>query len=152
MRDEYLGENSCICEKNATNFWHNSYIPLKEITDFLQENCDENSDNDYKTNFYGIPMNMYFRNGKTIQIKDTSKGTHYSGLCVKKCPYYTKCNEGLYSPFLSTDMTLHISGCRNKKIYFNLSSKDESGIKNNLQEVLGLFRDITLINNFKNIK
>lgn len=151
VRDEYLGENNCICEKNAKDFWNNSYIPLNEITNFLQENCDKYSYNNYKTNFYGIPMNMYFRSGKTIQIKDTSKGTHYSSLCVKECPYYNECNEGLYSPFLSTDMTLHISGCRNRKIYFNLKNKDVLVIKNNLQEILKLFRDITLKNNFKNV-
>lgn len=151
VRDEYLGENSCICEKNSMNFWNNSYIQLKAITDFLQKNCDKNSDNNYKTNFYGIPMNMYFRHGKKIQIKDTSKGTHYSSLCIKECPYYTKCNEGLYSPFLSTDMTLHISGCRNKKIYFNLKNKNKLVIRNNLEKILELFRDITLINNFKNV-
>lgn len=148
VRDEYLGENNCICERSAKDFWNSSYVPLNEINDFLEKNSNKCIDNNYKTNFYGIPMSLYYRNGKTIQIKDTSRGTHYSSLCVEECPYYNKCNEGLYSPFLSTDMTLHISGCRNKRVYFNLKDKNRIVIQNNLQELLKLFESTTLKNNF----
>ena len=100
VRDEYLLDNKCTCEQNAKEFWTSSYLPLNEIINFIEKNSKEFKGETYTTNYYGIPMKTYIRNGKTIQIKDTSKGTHYSNLCIKECSYYNKCNEGLYSPFL----------------------------------------------------
>ena len=67
-----------------------------------------------------------------------------SKVCIEECPYYSSCNEGLFSPFISVGEILHISGCKNKDLYYNLKEKSESEIKKVLDEILTLFENTEL--------
>ena len=51
---------------------------------------------------------------------------------AKKIAIITKkgeCREGVFSLFLSSNLVLHLSGCKNEKIRFNLNKCNDDEIK-----------------------
>jgi hypothetical protein len=91
-------------------------------------------------NCYGIPMSKYFRNENWIQVKDSCIGAKYSSYCKENCQYYRNgnCQEGVFNLFLSSNLTLHLSGCKNTAIYFDLNKCEELQIKKVFIELLNL--------------
>lgn len=144
IRDEYFGNNKSLNGKEAVAFGEASYISLESTTKYL-ENISNNSKEKYHMwNAFGIPRSGYFIGKQYVQVKDASKGAEYSKVCIEECPYYSSCNEGLFSPFISVGEILHISGCKNKDLYYNLKEKSESEIKKVLDEILTLFENTEL--------
>ncbi len=142
-QEEYFGENKNENKFNPKDFWSERYVSLESLKPFL-----ESISNEYKPEYhqwiaYGIPMSAYFRNGHMIQIKDSSKGACYSKIC-KTCKYYNDCQEGIFSPFLSSNLMLHMSGCKNESIHFDLKNSDEEYIRECFNKILNLYEDIHL--------
>lgn len=140
--EEYLQEDI-----DSEVFWSDSYLSFKYLIPCLERISDE-----YKPQYnqwisYGVPMSAYFRNGHMIQLKDSSKGANYSQICYEKCPYYKTCQEGVFSPFLSTNLVLHVSGCKNKDIHFELKGKDECYVRDSFYKILKLFEDVSVRKN-----
>lgn len=147
IRDEYFGTKNRLTGKEAIEFGKKSYVSLEDVTSYLDEISD-NSKSEYSIyNSFGIPRSGYFIGEQWVQVKDASKGAKYSKLCIESCPYYGMCNEGLFSPFISVGEILHLSGCKNKNLYYNLKGKNESEIKKDLTEILNLFEDTELRKN-----
>ena len=89
---------------------------------------------------HGIPMSSYFRGENWIQVKDSTRGANYSEFCIKECPFYQtgNCQEGVFSLFLSSNLMLHLSGCKNSAIHFDLNECDDNRIKKIFTDLLSI--------------
>lgn len=138
---EYLGNEEIIDGENAFEFWKNMFVPMKKFYCFLEE-ISESSNLDWTTQMIGkgngIPMSAYFRKENWIQVKDSTRGAKYSEFCKEKCEYYKKgeCTEGVFSLFLSSNLVLHLSGCNNKDIHFDLNKCNDDKIKTAFSKLL----------------
>lgn len=140
---EYLGNGKIVYGKEAFELWQNLFVPMKNFYCFLEE-ISKNSNSEWTTQMigkgHGIPMSAYFRDENWIQVKDSCRGAKYSELCKEQCVHYKKgnCQEGVFSLFLSSNLTLHLSGCKNKTIYFDLNKCEDEQIKRAFSKLLSL--------------
>ena len=147
IRNEYFGNNKKLEGKEAIKFGESSYTQLDSIIAYLEEISESSKENYHMWNSYGIPRSGYFIGSQWIQVKDSSNGAQYCKVCVQKCPYYKSCNEGVFSPFISVGEILHLSGCKNKDLYYNLKGKSEAEIEEALDKILTLFEETELRKN-----
>lgn len=114
---------------------------MRTFNDFLDD-ISRNSEEEWTTGLigkgYGIPMKAYFIGENWIQIKDSTRGARYSDFCMSKCQYYKNgnCQEGVFSLFLSSNLKLHLSGCKNESIQFDVSKYDNEQIREALKKLL----------------
>lgn len=140
---EYLGYENNVTGEDAITLWKKLFVPMKNFYSFLEE-ISNNSNSEWTTQMigkgHGIPMSAYFRNENWIQVKDSCRGAKYSEFCKEKCLYYKErnCQEGVFSLFLSSNLTLHLSGCKNSTIHFNLNKCEDEQIKKALLKLLSL--------------
>lgn len=138
---EYLGYDGKVQGKEAFALWKRLFVPMKNFYDFL-EAISNDSKSKWTSGFigkgHGIPMSSYFRGENWIQVKDSTKGAKYSEICMSKCNWFQKkaCREGVFSLFLSSNLVLHLSGCKNEEIHFDLNECDEMQIQKAFHELL----------------
>lgn len=144
IRDEYFGMSQKLNGKDAIMFGEESYVKLGGVTEYLEHISDSSKEKYHIWNGFGIPRSGYFIGNQWVQVKDSSKGSEYSNICIEKCPYYDSCNEGIFSPFISVGEILHLSGCKNKDLYYDLKGKSETEIREALGEILTLFESTEL--------
>lgn len=137
--EEYLGYDKKVTGKEALAMWETLFVPMNEFKEFLESISDKKNSN-WTTGFvgktHGIPMSSYFLGDNWIQVKDSSKGARYSQYCYNKCTNYRNCQEGVFSLFLSANLVLSFSGCKNRSIHFNLSGCDEEEIQKYIKNLL----------------
>ena len=140
---EYLGYDNYVSGEEAFSLWKKHFVPMSKFYDFL-EKISNNFESEWTTGLiakgHGIPMSSYFRGKNWIQVKDSMKGAKYSEMCIKECFFYKtgNCQEGVFSLFLSSNLILHWSGCKNSSIHFNLNDCDDNQIKSALINLLSL--------------
>lgn len=140
---EYLGYDNKVVGEEAFNLWKKFFIPMKNFYSFL-EDISSASKLEGTTGFigkgYGIPMSLYYRGENWIQVKDSTKGAKYSEFCMSECNYFKhgNCQEGMFSLFLSTNLILHLSGCKNQFIHFNLNECNNRRMKKAFVDLLNL--------------
>lgn len=144
IQNEYFGNNEKLDGEKAIQFGESLYAQLDSINAYLEEISENSKENYHMWNSYGISMGGCFIGNQWIQVKDSSKGAQYSKLCIEECPYYKSCNEGLFSPFISVGEILHLSGCKNKDLYYNLKNMSEVEIEEALERILTLFEETEL--------
>ncbi|MDR1583061.1 MAG: radical SAM protein [Prevotellaceae bacterium] len=142
IQDVYLGESRSSMINNPKKFWQTTYVSLTQIKPFLEKICDTYIDNFDEDSAFGIPMRAYKYKNQAIILKDSSKGAHFSKICKKGCKKYLECQEGIYVPFVSVGGVLHINGCRNEKLRWNLSNMTNEAMQAAFREVLALFDDL----------
>ncbi len=141
---EYLGYGSKVVEEEAYKLWKELFVPMKNFYNFL-EDLATHSKAEWTTDLIskgnGIPMSVYFRGDNWVQVKDSCRGAKYSEFCQKTCEYYKNgnCQEGMFSLFLSSNLTLHLSGCKNTGIHFNLKECDDVQIEEAFSQLLSYF-------------
>lgn len=140
---EYFGCCKKVEGKDAFKLWEELFVSMKNFYEFLEE-ISEDSKSDWTTKLigksHGIPMSAYFRGDNWIQVKDSTRGARYSEFCIKECSFYKNgnCQEGVFSLFLSTNLMLHLSGCKNESIYYDLNEQDDEQIKKAFENLLNL--------------
>lgn len=140
---EYFGYDCKVHGKEAFYLWKELFVPMNKFKLFLEQ-ISNNSESEWTTGVigkgHGIPMNAYFRGKNWIQVKDSMRGAKYSEFCIKECSFYQNrnCQEGVFSLFLSSNLMLHWSGCKNSSIHFNLNDCDYNQIKSTLIHLLSL--------------
>ena len=143
--DEYFQKET---EEEAGEFFNNSYQSIEDIKEFLKANTDRYQENFYMFVSTGIPMSGYFKGNQYIQVKDSNRGSSFSEKCVNECPYFNRCQEGMFSPFISNNAVLSISNCRNTALRWDLSKMDKEEMENSFQEIIKLFSNTKIYNNF----
>ena len=138
---QYLGYGSNkVVGEEAYDLWKKLFVPMKNFYKFLG-NIASNSKSEWTTSLiskgHGIPISSYFVGEKWIQVKDSTRGAKYSEFC-SECNYFKNgnCQEGVFSLFLSTNLVLHLSGCKNKSIHFDLNECDNRQMKKAFEELL----------------
>lgn len=140
---EYFGYSNNVKGEDALNLWKELFVPMSNFSEFLCE-ISSYSESDWTTQLiskgHGIPMSCYFRGNNWIQVKDSTRGAKYSEFCIKNCILYKtgNCQEGVFSLFLSSNLLLHLSGCNNNEIHFNLKGKKDRQIKKAFKDLLKL--------------
>lgn len=138
---EYLGYSSKVVGKEAFDLWNKLFVPMKSFYNFL-EDISSDSKSEWTTGLiskgYGIPMSSYFRGENWIQVKDSTRGANYSKFCRSECEYFKhgNCQEGVFSLFLSSNLILHLSGCKNELIHFDLNECSNTQMKKVFEELL----------------
>ncbi len=143
VRNEYLGYGKKFHDEDAVNFGQSMYQELSELKNYLESVSTKSQKKHYVSNANGIPMSGYFFGTQWVQVKDSSKGAMYAKEC-KMCSYYDTCYEGVFSPLLSVGEILHISGCMNSSLYYQLKGKSENEIKQAFEEILKVFESTEL--------
>ena len=139
IQDIYLGGSG-----TSENFWSVTYQSLTQFRPLLDRLCDTYKTEYWDDSAYGIPMGAYFYGKQSIILKDSSRGAHFSRVCMEQCPLYKQCQEGIYVPFLSVGDVLHINGCHNKQLRWYLKDMDDSQMDGAFAELLGLFKELTV--------
>lgn len=140
---EYLGYNNKVVGEKAFDLWKSLFVPMKNFYDFL-EDISSDSKSEWTTGLiskgYGIPMSTYFRGENWIQVKDSTRGAKYSEICMNECKYFKNgnCQEGMFSLFLSSNLILHLSGCKNELIQFDLNECNDMQMKKAFNKLLNL--------------
>lgn len=140
---EYLGCGGKAVGEEAFTLWKKLFVPMKNFYDFL-EDISNDSKSEWTTGLIskgqGIPMSSYFRGENWIQVKDSTRGAKYSEFCMRKCLYFKNgnCQEGVFSLFLSSNLILHLSGCKNNSIQFDLTEYSDKQIRQALEKLLCL--------------
>lgn len=138
---EYLGYGSKVVGKEAFSLWEKLFVSMENFYDFLDE-ISNYSKSEWTTGLIskgnGIPMSSYFRGKNWIQVKDSTREAKYSEFCMRECSYFKagNCQEGVFSLFLSSNLILHLSGCKNKFIHFNISEYNAEQIKHFFETLL----------------
>lgn len=144
--DEYFEKES---KEKANAFFRNSYQSIDDIKAFLKNISDRYQENYNMLVSTGIPMSGYFIGNQYIQVKDSNRGSSFSKKCVNECPFFYNCQEGMFSPFISNNGVLSISNCRNQKLRWDLPKMSKEYKDNSFKEILELFSDTKLYNNFE---
>lgn len=139
VQDIYLGGKG-----TSQEFWDTTYQSLSQFRKWLENISDKFVENYWDDSAYGIPMNAYFVGDQSIVLKDSSKGAHFSKFCISKCNKYSKCQEGIYVPFVSVGSLLHINGCYNESLRWNLKNKKIEEMENAFSEMLKLFDELVV--------
>ena len=134
IQDQYLGG-----EGSSQEFWNNTYQSLTQFKEWLEEISDRSVEDYWDDSAYGIPMTSYFVGDRSIVLKDSSKGAHFSDFCMDKCDKYSQCQEGIYVPFVSVGSILHINGCYNESLRWDLRDKSIAEKERAFSEMLPLF-------------
>lgn len=141
---EYFGYSNKVSGEAAYKLWEELFIPMSNFYDFLSE-ISNHSEAEWTTQLIskgnGIPMSCYFRGNNWIQVKDSTRRANYSEYCISNCSLYktSNCQEGVFSLFLSSNMVLHLSGCKNSSLHYNLNGKEGMQIKKAFEDLLKLF-------------
>lgn len=142
---EYFGYSNKVSGESAYKLWEELFIPMSNFYDFLSE-ISNHSEPEWTTQLIskdnGIPMSCYFRGNNWIQVKDSTRGAKYSEYCISNCLLYKtgNCQEGVFSLFLSSNMVLHLSGCKNTSLQYNLNGEEGWQIKRAFENLMELFK------------
>lgn len=140
---EYLWRGNKVSGEAAEDLWKKLFVPMSRFTDFL-EGISSEAEAQWTTGMIakeqGIPMSRYCRGNNWVQVKDSTRGAKYSEFCREKCSYYkaVNCQEGVFSLFLSSNLMLHLSGCKNQRIHLDLNGCDDDGICKAIDELLSI--------------
>ena len=143
---EYLGCAGKVQGEEAIALWNKLFVPMKNFYDFL-EKISNDSDAEWTTGFIGkgngIPMSSFSRGQNWIQVKDSTREAKYCQFCKNSCKWYEQgsCQEGVFSLFLSSNLTLHLSGCKNKSIHFDLNGCDDEQMKKAFNKLLDIMEN-----------
>lgn len=137
VQDIYLGGNG-----TSQEFWDSTYQSLTQFRKWLAEISDKLVEDFWDDSAFGIPMDAYLVGNQSIVLKDSSKGAHFSKFCMEKCSKYSKCQEGIYVPFISVGSMLHINGCYNEALKWNLKNKTSEEMEKDFSEMLTLFEKL----------
>lgn len=143
---EYLGYTGKVQGEEAIALWNRLFVPMKKFYTFLEE-ISNDSEPEWTTGFIGkgngIPMSFYMRGENWIQVKDSTRGAKYCKFCVNSCKWYKQnsCKDGVFSLFLSSNLTLHLSGCKNESIQFKLNECDDEQMKKIFNELLDIMEN-----------
>lgn len=143
---EYLGYTGKVQGEEAIALWNKMFVPMKNFYEFLKK-ISNTSETEWTTGFIGkgngIPMSSFSRGKNWIQVKDSTRVAKYCQFCKNDCKWYKQgsCQEGVFSMFLSSNLTLHLSGCKNKSIHFDLNGCDNEQMKKAFNKLLDIMED-----------
>lgn len=128
---------------SSEEYWNNNYVNLRSFAKELEPIAQEKISSYNIDGGFGIPMYAFKIGNINVIFKDSTKGSFYHReKCIKKCELFANCQEGVYVPHVSSDATLHINGCYNPKLRWNLRNKTAMQRASSFYEILSLFSNL----------
>jgi molybdenum cofactor biosynthesis enzyme MoaA len=152
-QDEYIathgvtGSKRELIQTDPLEYWQRNYVDLNEFVPTFEKIAQRRIEYYTKDGGFGIPMYAFEINGTKVIFKDSTKGSFYhKDECIKDCKYFgTMCQEGIYTPHVSSNMVLHVNGCHNSKLRWNLRGKTHEEKLQAFDEILSLFTDLQYV-------
>ena len=148
-QDEYIATKSIAGNKtkfqlDPLEYWRRNYVDLNELVPNLEKIAQRRIEHYAKDGGFGIPMYAFEIKSIKVIFKDSTRGSFYhEEECVKNCKYFgTICQEGIYNPHVSSNMVLHVNGCHNPKLRWNLRERTHEEKLQSFNEILSLFIDL----------
>lgn len=158
VQDKYIATHGKNVKKfgDPAEYWKKNYFNLEELTSELFKKSNGNSKEYNKDGGFGIPMYSFNLGDIKVIFKDSTKGAHFSrSNCISSCPLFgSQCQEGVYTPHVSSNLILHINGCANKELQWNLKGTSNEGKIKMFSQIINCFQDLEIrsppktINNF----
>jgi molybdenum cofactor biosynthesis enzyme MoaA len=153
VQDQYIAtseiveNNKMSPQLNPLEYWKRNYVNLNEFVPEFEKRSSRKITHYNKDGGFGIPMYAFEINGIKVIFKDSTKGSFYHPKeCIKSCPYFgTMCQEGMYNPHVSSNMVLHVNGCYNPKLRWNLRGTSHEQKLQAFNEILALFTNLQYI-------
>lgn len=125
VQDEYIathGKAGTRAPGDPTLYWESAYCDLGTLVPYLEERSTARCAIYNRDGGAGIPMSSYSIEGIEVILKDSLRGAFFSrSVCSDGCPYFGReCQEGVYTPHVSSNMVLHVNGCKNQAYRWNL--------------------------------
>jgi molybdenum cofactor biosynthesis enzyme MoaA len=138
VQDEYLATQGGAV---AQHYWRDNFVDLRTLVPMLSRRAHEPERRYVGDGGFGIPMYAFRIGGITVILKDSTRGAHFSSRrCINQCPAFgTRCQEGVYTPHVSSNMVLHINGCTNDRWRWPLRGKSRAEQQAAFQDVVETF-------------
>ncbi len=135
-------------KENPKDWWKNNYVDLTSLIPELQSKSNKEMYPYTKDSLFGVPIRAFNLERNLVLLQDSTNGAYFSkSKCVDSCPHFgDDCQNGVYSPLITSNMVALIDGCRNEKLRWNLRGKSLQEQKSMLQEIVGYFQDLAHIN------
>ncbi|WP_169248436.1 radical SAM protein [Candidatus Competibacter phosphatis] len=153
MQEEYIatrdasGAHAQEDSNRAMEYWRENYVDLNDLIPEVQRISDRKIDKYCEDGGFGIPMYAYETGGARIIFKDSTRGSFFHREdCMNRCRYYgLTCQEGIYTPHVSSNMILHVNGCHNPALQKNLRSRSADEMLQAFREFLSLFTNLQYV-------
>lgn len=151
VQDQYIATSAGNGKppQDPFDYWKANYVDLTTLVPMLQERGEEVIESYNRDGGFGIPMYGFKINGITVILKDSTKGAFFSrSKCIQSCPLFGKsCQEGVYTPHVSSNMVLHINGCHNTQYQWNLRGRSPEEQRGMFRNILNCFQDLEHVQN-----
>ena len=127
---------------DINEFWWKQFVPILDTLTDVMENKGFSFINQYDHGSFGIPLPIFTNGNIYISVKDSTRGTHFHKDCIG-CSEY-RCQEGLYSPMLSSTGTLHVGECRYKPYMTEMRGLPHESKEKAIDRMLTLFKETEL--------
>ena len=147
VQDKYIathGKNGLELKSDPLEYWKDNYVDLNILRPILEKRADKILPHYNKDGGFGIPMYAYDMDGITVIFKDSTGGAYFNKKhCIESCALFGQsCQEGVYTPHVSSNMVMHINGCHNTKYQWDLRNKTREEQENSFYQILDLFQDL----------
>jgi MoaA/NifB/PqqE/SkfB family radical SAM enzyme len=148
VQDQYIathGKQGNYSESSSPfDYWMRNYVDLNSIVPQLRDICDEEVASYNKDGGLGIPMYAFNVSGIKVILKDSTRGAFYSkSKCIDSCNRFgLTCQEGVYTPHVSSNMRLHINGCHHQSYQWDLRGQSLAAQVNMFTSILECFQDL----------
>lgn len=152
-QDEYIathgvaGNKRELIQIDPLEYWKRNYVNLNEFVPTLEKIAKGRIEHYIKDGGFGIPMYAFEINGTKVIFKDSTKGSFYhKNECINNCKYFgAMCQEGMYTPHISSNMVLHVNGCHNPNLRWDLRNKTLEERLQAFDNILSLFTDLKYV-------
>jgi MoaA/NifB/PqqE/SkfB family radical SAM enzyme len=153
MQSEYIAtrDTSCMHAKEESNrsmeYWRENYVDLNDLIPEVQDISNRMIDKYCEDGGFGIPMYAYETGRTHIIFKDSTQGSFFHReVCLNRCSHYGRtCQEGIYTPHVSSNMILHVNGCHNPDLQKNLRGLSADEMLQTFHEFFSLFTDLQYV-------
>ena len=139
-RDFFGEDGKSIVDINQ--FWWDQFVPILDTLTTVLEDKGFKFMDQYDHGSFGIPLPIFTNDNIYISVKDSTRGTHFHKDC-EGCSEY-RCQEGLYSPMLSSTGTLHVGECRYKPYMTEMRGLPAELKEKAVDKMLTLFKETKL--------
>jgi pyruvate-formate lyase-activating enzyme len=130
LQEDYIALADTTPERrypDPRGYWDENYVDLTTLVPQLTARSTGQRPHYVRDGGWGIPMYAFEIEGITVILKDSTRGAFFSrSRCMSGCRHFSHdCQEGVYTPHVSSNMVLHVNGCQNDAWRWNLRGQPE---------------------------
>ncbi len=140
-----LGKTSKL---TPLEYWQENYIDLDSISKQLKLKTQTHKlDATFMSRGTGIFTEDAHLDKISVRLLESQKGAYYNPDICFGCKFFGNlCEKGVFVPFISSNMTLHLDDCYNTKLRWNLRNTSHEEKITAFGEIMSLFEKLEFIN------